>query len=706
MEYLHAFNQGLINVLPFLTPHGTETFIYMMIGMAVGFAVGILPGLGGATTLALMLPFIYNMDPTTAFAFLLGSNAVTATTGDVTSVLFGVPGEGICAATIVDGHPMAKNGEAGRALGAALMSSLVGAVFGAFILALAIPIVSPLVLSIGSAEFFMLAVLGVTFVASLSGENVPKGLIAGGLGLVLAMVGLDPIESVPRFTLEGLLGEDNALFLWDGVSLVAVTVGLFAIPEIIDLAVQGTSIAGTDAPTKLGGVMEGIKDTFRHWKLVLRCSAIGSYIGLIPGMGGGPAQWLAYAHAVQSSPGKERFGKGAVEGVLGPGAANNSKEGGSLIPTLAFGVPGSVSMAILLGAFIIQGIVPGPDLLNPAKHLTLTFSFVWIIVITNIVTVLICLMFLNQLAKLTFVKGAYLIPLLLFLIFLGGFAVKNSFGDMLVVLLFGAIGWFMVKFDWQRPPLLLGLVLGPIAENNLFIASRIYGFTWLSHPGVLVIGGIIVIGTLFPYVQSWLQRRRATEEQSEVLKKAAAFKIVPVPMVTRVSRSIFALFLVAVLGYVVYQAEFGFGAFEPRAALFPWVVGLPSLVLAMIVLVQECLRKTRKVKVEAFEGVAEPEIEPIVERQRTFAIACWIVGFFLAIWILGFVPASAIATFLYLKFGAGEKWPITLALTATCWLFFFAIFDYALQLPFPRGELFEWLPVSVAHLHLPWSIFS
>ena len=364
LEYLHAFNQGLINILPF-SSQGTETFLYMMFGMAIGFAVGILPGLGGATTLALMLPFIYNMNPTTAFAFLLGSNAVTATTGDITSVLFGVPGEGICAATIVDGHPMAKNGEAGRALGAALMSSLVGAVFGAFSLALAIPIVSPLVLSIGSAEFFMLAVLGITFVASLSGENVGKGLIAGGLGLVLAMVGLDPIESVPRFTLTGLLGDDNALFLWDGISLISVAIGLFAIPEIIDMAVQGTSIAGENVPTKLGGVMEGVKDTFRHWLLVLRCSAIGAYIGLIPGMGGGTSQWLAYAHAVQSSPNKERFGKGAVEGVLGPGAANNAKEGGNLIPTLAFGVPGSLSMAILLGAFIIQGIVPGPDLLNP-----------------------------------------------------------------------------------------------------------------------------------------------------------------------------------------------------------------------------------------------------------------------------------------------------------------------------------------------------
>ncbi|MDP6175897.1 MAG: tripartite tricarboxylate transporter permease, partial [Rhodospirillales bacterium] len=352
----------------------------MLIGIAIGFVVGILPGLGGATTLALMLPFIYKMDPTTAFAFLLGSNAVTATTGDITSVLFGVPGEGITAATIVDGHPMAKKGEAGRALGAALMSSLVGAVFGAFALALAIPIVKPLVLSIGSPEFFMLAILGITFVAALSGGNIAKGLTGGLLGLILATVGLDPIESVPRFTLDAVIGEDGGLFLWDGISLVAVTVGLFAIPEIIDLSVQGSSIA-REGSQKLGGVMQGVRDTFTHWKLVLRCSAIGSYIGLIPGLGGGPAQWVAYAHAVQSSPDKDRFGKGAIEGVLGPGAANNSKEGGALVPTIAFGVPGSVSMAILLGAFIIQGIVPGPDLLDPAKHLNLTFSFVWIIVV-------------------------------------------------------------------------------------------------------------------------------------------------------------------------------------------------------------------------------------------------------------------------------------------------------------------------------------
>jgi TctA family transporter len=547
------------------------------------------------------------------------------------------------------------------------------------------------VLSIGSAEFFMLALLGITFVASLSGENVPKGLVAGGLGLVLAMIGLDPIESVPRFTLEGLLGEDNSLFLWDGVALVSVTVGLFAIPEIMDLAVKGTSIAGDTQPGKLGGVMEGVKDTFRHWKLVLRCSGLGAYIGLIPGMGGGPAQWMAYAHAVQSSPDKERFGKGAVEGVLGPGAANNSKEGGSLIPTLAFGVPGSLSMAILLGAFIIQGIVPGPDLLNPAKHLTLTFSFVWIIVITNIITVAICFLFLNQLAKVTLVKGTYLVPLLLLLIYLGGFAVKNSFGDMFMVLLFGALGWLMVKFDWQRPPLLLGLVLGGIAENNLFIASRIYGYSWLWHPGVLVITAIILVGTFYPYVQARLKR----SDESHGPVPTSRVKTVAIPLPTRLGSGAFAFFMMAVMGYVVYEAKYGFGSWEPRAALFPWVIGLPSFLLAVYIFIQDALRSTREVKVEEHDFMKEPEIDPIVARHRTISITCWIVGFFLAIWAFGFVAASAIATFLYLKLGAGERWAPTLAITAGAWLFFFGVFDYALQLPFPTGTIFEWVRIDL-----------
>src|SRR5207244_5004393 len=323
-------------------------------------------GLGGAVTLAIMLPYTFPMTPVNAFAFLLGMLSVTATTGDITSVLFGVPGEATTAATVVDGHPMAKRGEAGRALGAALMSSLVGALIGAVFLSLALPIVRPLVLSFGAPELFMLSVVGISCITSLSGLGARgqiRGFAMGLFGLLLSTVGQERQSGSLRFDL-------GMMYLWDGLDLIPVLVGIFAIPEIVDLAVRGTASAGERPPEDLQrGVLKGIKDTFRHFWLVFRCSAIGVFVGIMPGAGGGVAQWVAYAHAVQSAKdAKERegFGKGDVRGVLGPGAANNSKEGGELIPTIAFGVPGSGAMAILLSGFLIMGIMPGPDMLT--KH--------------------------------------------------------------------------------------------------------------------------------------------------------------------------------------------------------------------------------------------------------------------------------------------------------------------------------------------------
>ncbi len=473
----------------------------MLLGMALGFVVGLLPGLGGPTTLALMLPFVFKMTPIEAFAFLLGMLAVTATTGDITSILFGIPGEPTTAATIVDGHAMAKNGEAGRALGAAMMSSLVGALFGAFVLGLAIPVVRPLVLTLGSPEFFMLAVLGITFVASLSGEALIKGLLAGGLGLWLATIGLDPVTGIQRYTF-------GQLFLWDGIGLVPVTIGFYAIPELIEMATAGVSIAKLDVG-RVGGVWEGVRDTFRHWFLVIRCSALGTAISIIPGLGAATTQWLAYAHAVQSSPGRARFGKGAVEGVLGPGAANNSSLGGSLVTTVAFGVPASVATAILMGAFIVQGLVPGPAMLTPAPkgHLAVTLAMVWTIVISNIITVAVCLAFMGPLARITRIRSTLLVPFILVLIYVGAFAEKNVFEDLGVVLVFGALGWLMAKLDWPRPPLLLGLVLGPLAENRLFLSTDNYGAAWLLRPGVLIIAVVLAAGLIVPVVRRRRSRR-------------------------------------------------------------------------------------------------------------------------------------------------------------------------------------------------------
>jgi putative tricarboxylic transport membrane protein len=679
LEILQSFVSGFFAVFAW------STLSLMMIGIAVGFMVGILPGLGGPTTLALMLPFIFKMSAVEAFAFLLGMSAVTATTGDITSVLFGVPGEPTTASTIVDGHPMAKKGEAGRALGAVLMSSLVGAIIGAFALALAVPIVRPLVLTFGSPEFFMLALLGITFVATLSGEAIIKGLIAGGIGFMLATVGLDPISGIQRYTF-------NQLYLWDGVGLVPVTVGLFAIPEIIDLAVNRGAIS-SEPVGKIGGVMQGVKDTFKHFWLVLRCSAIGAYIGVIPGMGGAVSQWISYAHAVQSSPDKERFGKGAIEGVLGPGAANNSTLGGSLIPTIAFGVPGSVSAAILLGAFIIQGIVPGPDMLLPPPKgkLDLTFSFVWIIVISNLITVGACFLFINYLAKVTQIRSSLLMPFILLLVYLGAFAEKNAIQDVAVVLGFGFLGWVMVKLDWQRPPLILGLVLGPLMENRLFLSTDNYGWAWLGRTGVLILGAITLFGIFYPVIKD---KWKGMQKLSLGLPQPQAAAKTDESHRIRWGNLVAVTILIGILAWALWAGR-GFGY---RAGLFPWAIGYPLLALCILQLALTLMGKDRAAHVATlgdFEAAGEQPLPRDIASKRTATIASWIIGYYLAILFLGFAYAVPLMIFAYLKIGAAEKWPITLILTAAGWGFFYLLFGYSLNIPFPPGLFFEWLAPGV-----------
>jgi len=671
LEMFNALISGLVQCFTW------STFSLMCIGIVIGFVVGILPGLGGPTAMALMLPFIFKMSAVEAFAFLLGMTAVTATTGDITSVLFGVPGEPTTASTIVDGHAMARNGEAGRALGAVLMSSLVGAVFGAVAIAVAIPIIRPLVLSFGSPEFFMLSLLGITFVAALSGEDVLKGMVAGGIGLMLATIGLDPISGIQRYTF-------NQLFLWDGIGLVPITIGFYAIPETIELAVLGTSIA-TQEVEKLGGVMEGVKDTFRHWWLVIRCSALGTFMAIIPGMGAATTQWLAYAHAVQSLKDKSRAGKGAVEGVLGPGAANNSTLGGSLITTIAFGVPASVIMAILMGAFIIQGIVPGPDMLipEPKGHLSLTFSFVWVIIISNIITVGICFLFLEPLAKITQVRGAIIIPIILVLIYLGAFAEKNAFEDMLVVLFFGGLGWVMEKLEWPRPPVLLGLVLGPLAENRLFLSTDNYGAAWLGRPGVMIIFAVTLFGVFYPMIKN---RREEKEKLASGIQAQAAVETAHRGGVHFSKKALFSVVVAITLALALFQSRnFGY-----RAGLFPWVIGIPTLLLALAQLGKDMFgREKPKGSLAAWEIATD--VPPEVARQRTVSILIWTIGFFIAIWLLGFSYSIPVSMILYLKLAGKEKWPMTIAVTFFTWLFIYGLFERALSIPFPEGLLFTLL---------------
>src|SRR4051812_12919812 len=464
----------------FVTLMEPHRLMYLMAGCMMGLVLGIVPGIGGLAGTAMLLPFTFGMDPYSAFALLLGLGATTATGDPIPAILFGVPGGAASAATVLDGFPMAKRGEAGRALSAAYMSSMMGGIFGAMLLAVSIPILRPVMLYLGSPELLAFSVLGISMVAVLSGSAPLRGLAAGCLGIMIAMIGSDPQTGTLRWTMD-------SLYLWDGLPLTPVLLGLFALPELCDLLISRTAIA---ADTSVGniykGQLQGLKDCGRHWWLIVRCSWIGGGIGSIPGISASVVDWLAYGHALKTERGaSQTFGKGDVRGVIASESSNNAKEGGALVPTIAFGVPGSATMAILLGAFLIHGLVPGPDMLT--KNLSITYSMVWSVALANILGAGLCYAFSGQFAKLATLRYTLMLPAILSLLFIGAYQGSRNWGDLYALLIFGLIGWTMKQLKWPRPPLILGLVLGHLIERYLFISVTRYGMDWIERPFVIAL---------------------------------------------------------------------------------------------------------------------------------------------------------------------------------------------------------------------------
>ena len=331
-----------------------------------------------------MLPFVMTMkDPLLVIALLVGMDAVGNTASAFTSILISVPGSSGSQATILDGHPMAKNGEGARALSASFVASLLGGLFGALVLFASLPVLRPLVLSFSSPEFFILTLWGISMVGILSGNAPIKGILAGILGVLIATVGLDAKSGIERFSF-------NTSYLWEGIDLVLVALGIFAIPG-------SDRPGGTQGRHREGGrigsadMCKASSMCFQHWWLLLRTSIIGVWVGFLPGLGSSVADWFAYAHAVQTEKNRENFGKGDVRGVIASEGSNNAKEGGDYIPTLAFGIPGGTSTALVLTAFIAVGIKPGPDMLT--SQLNLTFAVIWTLVIANIIATAICMIF-------------------------------------------------------------------------------------------------------------------------------------------------------------------------------------------------------------------------------------------------------------------------------------------------------------------------
>jgi len=566
--------------------------VMLLVGVIAGLVMGLIPGLGGTGAVAILLPVTFGMEPASALALLIGALAVVHTSDTVSAVLLGAPGSASASVTMLDGYSMARKGQAKRALSLAFLSSMAGGVIGAIGLTLAIPLARPLVLSFASPELFMLTVLGVALAAVLSRGNVVKGLVAGLLGLLLGMVGTSPTTAEERFTF-------GSLFLGDGLSLVAVALGIFGLAEIASRASQRK---GEDAPIKVtGGWGSGIREWLGHWTQVIRGALIGIWAGVLPGVGATAGTWLAYGQAVATAKDKRQFGKGDPRGIVGPESANNSVEAGDLIPTLLFGIPGGVPSAMLLGMLLTYGIQPGPTIIT--DHLDLMYLIVWSFAIASVLGALFCFLTVRPLASLTKVPFAVLAAGLVAIMLLGSFQEGGQLGDLWVMLLLGVAGWVLKSTGFPRAPFLIGFVLAIPLERYYFLTDSLYnGLDWMLRPGTLVFIAILVLPILWN-VFKWFRARRRLDRDDDPRLEAAGDSEAPL------QNSAWSLGAAAV-ALAVFALSLVFSAgFSPEAKLVPQLIGWFGLILAAALVTQEVRvrrRRTAPGAATAPSGVAVP----------------------------------------------------------------------------------------------------
>lgn len=436
--------------------------LFVVLGAVLGMLFGLLPGLGGPILLSLLIPITYGFDPNAAILLFAGALGGVAFGGSISAILLNTPGTPPNAATTFDGYPLARQNRAGEALGLSATSSALGAIFGLVILALLVPVAQRIILAFSPPEFFWIAVFGLTVIAFVNKGSLLKGLISGGFGLLISFVGFNGVVGTYRYGF-------GTEFLWGGIQLIPALIGLFAIAEVIHLTTEQTeSIADEEQATVSGGRVKGVKQVFKHYSVFGRSAAIGTLIGIIPGAGGTVANFISYLQAMKTADDPDRFGSGAVEGVIASEAANDAKDGGSLVPTLVFGIPGSATTAVLLAGLILHGVNPGQDLLT--TNLSMLFLLLLGLLVANLVTSLIGLSIANQLAKITHVPVQLLVPIVLTVSLVGAYTMRSNMVDVFVAVAFGFLGYAMMGYGYSRVAVIIALVLGPLLENS-FVQS-------------------------------------------------------------------------------------------------------------------------------------------------------------------------------------------------------------------------------------------
>jgi putative tricarboxylic transport membrane protein len=473
------------------------TFGILVLGTLVGLLFGMFPGLGGPVALALLIPVSFGMDQGAAMVLFAAAMGGVTFGGSVTAILLNTPGTAPNAATMFDGYPMARQGRAGEAIGASAASSAIGAIIGLVFLVALIPVARSVILAFQPPEFFWLSVFGLSIIAVVSMGNVLKGLVSGGVGLLVSFIGWEGAVGISRFAF-------GTNYLYDGINIIVALLGMFALAELIKLSTEDQSIADPASKSNFADTLRGVKLTIENWSLVVRSAIIGTFIGLVPGAGGTIATFIAYLQAQMTASDPDSFGTGNIQGVIASEAANDAKDGGALLPTIVFSVPGSAVMVVLLGAFLLHGVTPGRSLLTDELHITMTI--VVTLIVSNLLTSSIGVVTANQLTRITRIPVRLIIPTILAVVFVGAFVLRSNIVDVFAVVLFGLIGYWMAVYDYSRVAFVLGLILGPIAEKGFLQSLAISDTGYLifvTRPISLLLAALTLIGLLVPLIRNW-----------------------------------------------------------------------------------------------------------------------------------------------------------------------------------------------------------
>lgn len=436
--------------------------LIIVLGTLYGMLVGVLPGISGAVGIILLIPVTFAWPLDHALLLFAAAWGGSSYGGAITAILINIPGESTNAMTTLDGYPMARQGRASEALGASALATALGASVGIVVLVAMIPVLRSVVLLFGPAEFFALALLGISVIALVSSESVVKGLFSGALGLMVGLHGYNPITGISRY-------DFGLIYLLDGIPLFPVFIGMFAMAQALELSVHHRTVVSAEALSlasiSLAGLFRGMRAVFTHFWLFLRCSVIGTIIGAIPGPGGAVATFLAYGHAKATARDAGEFGKGDIRGVIAPEAANDAKDGGALMPTLAFGVPGTVASGVILLALEFHGVRVGPELLGP--NLALVFVLLTSLFLSNWITSLVGLASARWLARLTTIPTTFIAAVVIVTSVIGALATRGLLEDVLVMLVFGVVGYLFILRGVPVVPMVIALLLVNILETSL-----------------------------------------------------------------------------------------------------------------------------------------------------------------------------------------------------------------------------------------------